>query len=812
LIKDIGFAEGPTNTGRGGALIVLLPLASIMLLFGLLVFGARQNSFTIDEPSHLTSGYAYLARGATWTIPQRGHPLLLDAWEAFPFFLGAPDVPVETLNGWDQDYLAYIEAFSPFMTEDLQRTAFVTRIPAILLALLLAAVVFRWGLDLGRQAVGLLALGTMIFDPTLLAHGRLATNDVGVTALGTLGLFVIYRWSRVPTWTKAAVAGGMLGLTMLAKGSGVLWFASGLAWAAWMGWRQRRFHPSMWKQVLLIGLLPALLLWGMYGFALGRVSGWSAVPVPAPEHWEGILFQAEHEDKPVVYALGEWRATGWLPFFPLAFLIKNPVPLLIGVLVGLAAALRSSWWRRLQVLGLFSALYLAVAIVLGPNLGYRHMMPIHPLLYLLIAGGIVWTWSRYRRIGRVAIVALILWYILGTMRIYPDNIAYFNEVVGGPTQGWRYLEGSNTDWGQAWEALRRFKEERSLTFSYSGTEGYARTAPYDLWDKPLPPLNYVSEPLFRPWLFPEPGDYVISANTLSGSFLVDPDNFAWFRYREPDAQIAHTLFYYHVDAAAAPTWLAQCADPVVPLGEDAVAEGFGRIDLRTVAFDCSQMWIYPRSGAARGVYALHGALLQPADLRQHLHLAPVRPVDSFVARHLDDMPQSFRQWENQSLPAFVLYEWPGGQSLVPTPSLSEARSASADVPPTALAGAPVQSAPVSMNGPLEFLGINTYREQETLEVETWWQVTEEQIVRPLSIMAHLLDADGSVLGVADGLGISPLDLTSGDVIVQRHRFPLPDDTEVWLRTGAYWLDSGERWAVEDSPGADAIFLPLAELD
>ena len=791
---------------------LFLALILILLLFVLLAFGARQNSFTIDEPSHLTAGYAFLARGATWTVPQRGHPLLVDAWEAFPFFLGAPDIPVETLNGWNQDYLLYVEAFSPFVTREIERTRVVTRMPAILLTVLLAAVVFRWGADLGRRAIGLLALAIMIFDPTLLAHGRLATNDVGVTALGTLGLFLIYRWARTPTWTKAILAGVVLGLTMLAKGSGILWVAAGLGWATWMGWRQRRLRSSMWKQALLIGFLSAFLLWGMYGFAFGRIAEWPTIPVPAPEHWRGVLVQAEHEDKPMVYVLGQWRATGWLPFFPIAFLIKNPVPLLIASFFGLAASLRNRWWRQLQILGLFSVLYAVVAIVVGPNLGYRHMIPVHPLLYLLIGGGIAWAWSRYPKMGRLAIVALGIWYIVGTIRVYPDNLAYFNELVGGPTHGWRYLEGSNTDWGQGWEALRRFREDRSLAFSFSGTEGYARTAPYDLWEKPLPPLNFVSEPLFRPWLFPEPGDYVISANTLSGSFLVDPDNYAWFRHREPDATIAHTLFYYHVDAASAPAWLAQCTVPAVPLGEDAVAQGFGEIDVRTIAFDCSQTWVHPEGGDSRGVYALHGASLQSADLMQHLHLAPARPVDSFVTRHLNGIAQSFRQWDNRDLPAFALYEWKGDRTAVPVPSLSETVLAPADTQPAALAGANSSRAPVPLIGPLTFLGINTYHQQEMLEVETWWRVTGEQIVRPLSIMAHLLDTDGSILGVADGLGISPLVLTSGDVVVQRHRFPFVEGADIWLRTGAYWLDSGERWVVQGNPGADAFFVHLGQTD
>jgi hypothetical protein len=124
---------------------------------------------------------------------------------------------------------------------------------------------------------------------------------------------------------------------------------------------------------------------------------------------------------------------------------------------------------------------------------------------------------------------------------------------------------------------------------------------------------------------------------------------------------------------------------------------------------------------------------------------------------------------------------------------------------------PSLTAPVPLEGPLTFLGVAVYPEGDGLEVETWWQVTEGPISRPLSIMAHLLRGDGEVLGVADGLGVSPLILTARDVAVQRHRFPVPlEETEVWLRTGAYWLDTMERWALKDVVGVDALFVPLKE--
>jgi hypothetical protein len=786
----------------------LVGLVLLLVLFALLTFGARENSLTFDEPSHLTAGYAFLARGADWTVPLRGHPLLVNAWEALPLYLSAPDIPLETLDGWDEDYLRYVEAFSPVLTRDLEMTTATARASAILLNLLLAAVVYRWGIDLGGEWIGLLALGVMVIDPTLLAHGRLATNDVAVTALGTLGLYILLRWAQVPTLRRAVAAGVMLGLTVLTKGSGILWLGTGLGWALWAGLRRRDGRAHMPRQALVMGIIPLLMLWGAYGFSVGTVPGWPAIPVPAPQHWMGVLFQAEHLDKPFVYALGQWRVTGWPWFFPLAFLIKNPLPLLMGVLLGLGALIRErQWWGQLGILILFSSVYVLVAIGMGPNLGYRHMIPVHPLLYLLIAGGVGWIWPRVHLVGRVVIVVLGIWAVVGTMRVYPYNLAYFNELAGGPANGWRYLEGSNTDWGQGWSALREFRDERSLTYSYSGPDGYARTVSYDLWDHPLPPLHFVTEPLFRPWLFPKPGDYVISANTLSGSFLVDPDNYSWFRHHEPDAVIAQTLFYYHVDAADAPKWLAQCTLPAAPLDEEAVSGGFGATDLRSMAFDCTQSWVYPEDGATRGVYALHGDILRPATLQEHLHLAPAQPADSFTARHLEGLPQGHRQWEDQDLPAFALFEWEPAPT--PIPSLAQAVGAAAETATSALPSAPVQTAPVSLNGPLAFLGAQTYLQGDALEIETWWRAMQGPVTRPLSVMAHLLDADGTTLGVADGFGAAPWTLAPGDVVVQRHRFPLPrEGTDVWLRTGAYWLDNGERWAVTGAQGADALFMPI----
>jgi hypothetical protein len=99
-----------------------------------------------------------------------------------------------------------------------------------------------------------------------------------------------------------------------------------------------------------------------------------------------------------------------------------------------------------------------------------------------------------------------------------------------------------------------------------------------------------------------------------------------------------------------------------------------------------------------------------------------------------------------------------------------------------------------------------------VELRTFWQVKEVP-ARPLSLMGHLLGADGTPVAVADGMGFPVDQWQPGDLILQRHRLPLPADAppgEYTLATGAYWLDTMERWGimVDGKPAGDQILLSL----
>lgn len=750
----------------------------LLWLFGILIAGARQLSITVDEPFHIAVGYAILARGqeAFWILPSYGHPPLLSTLEAALLFLEKPHIPVEQLNGWQVQTTDYLEAFYPYL-RPLERTELIARVPVIWLTVLLAAITYRWGKELGNSYTGLVGMGMLCFDPTLLAHGRLATTDAGTIMWGTASLYVLWRWMKRPSLSKAALVGGLLGLTSLSKVSGLIWVGTSALLVLYAGVRDHPNRGRRMYQGLLIGLIAFLVLWAGYGFNWGPVLGLPGT-YPAPEHWNEMIVQKTSITGQPIFALGRRGVGHWWWYFPLAFLIKNPIPLQIGVLTACIVIIRKPLpLDDLIFLIFFPFLYALISVTQGMNIGYRHLLPLHISFYLLVGIGSL-SLIRSGRTWRVAAAVLSTWYILGTVSCFPFEIAYFNEWVGGSRNGHLYLADSNLDWGQGYKALYRYwKEHPGPKMKIAPFSPFSRPEDYGISDyepyPPLPPRKDSSPP--SPF-HPLPGRYAISISRLQ----VD-EAYNWFRQIEPVAEVGYSFFVYDVSHPPL-KWVSQCITPAIPLSDASITTGFGQQDLRRTEFDCTSGWIYPYGGAEPGVYGFHSALM--AERKSGLSLLPSSPIprDSFMARRLQHARLSLNmQRFTAEFPAFVLYE------MYSKPMIPAQENVRCELIP-----------PILLEGPLLFLGASVFQDRKGIEAETWWQVTEGPITRPLSIMAHLLDPAGRTLSVADGLGVSPVFWLPGDLIVQRHRLPIPPDAppgEYTLATGAYWLDTMERWPV-----------------
>ncbi len=756
-----------------------LLLALVLVHFALLLQGMDDVYPTADEPAYVAGGYVVLARGkeALDFLAQRGYPPFLATLEALGLYLEQPEIPIATLSGWPDSFHIFAEEFLT-RVEPLERTFFVARLPVVWLTVLLGAVVYRWAKSLWGVEAGLLALTALVFDPSLLAHGRLAHTDAGIVALGTTALYALWHWGRTTTWEWAAVSGVLLGLTMLTKVSGVFWTAAAGAGALALVVRSRSSGERaryLRQGVALFGICMAVF-WAGYALTWGPVEG-LPFPVPAPAYWESIRYLSAYRGE--VFALGKrWYEELWW-YYPLSFVLKNPLLLLAGWLLGAASLLRRPNSRpATPTFWLFPILYTLIAMTQGMNIGYRHMLPVHPYLHLALGGGLS-VWVRVgRRWRKTALLAGCAAYAAGTLILFPQELSYFNLLAGGPEEGYRYLADSNVDWGQT---------PPGVVAGYVKDHPETRTRPPDT--------------LFRP----RAGKYLVKVTHLQGAGKANPYTYEWFRHQEPADALDPAMLIYEVPPFDV-DWVAQCNQPAVPLSEEVLHERTGERRLRVVEFSCTEAWIYPAGWQQAGLYAISYTLFEEAELDfPSLLYASPTPEKAFMARHLSTARLSFDKPTAGELPPFILYEASGAPHSSPPPA--EIGTAPVATHPEALRA--LESSPIVLEEGLTFLGAQRHVTGTLWELETWWYVHAETFTRPFSIMAHLTAADGNVIGMADGLGVPPLILRGGDVLVQRHIFPAPPEGQkYWLRTGAYWLDTMEQWNVSGAEGANALFVPL----
>ncbi len=788
------------NTYRRWAALVL-----VLLFFGQVMDAATQLSLTSDEGPQLTSAYAYLTTGDTLLIEYDGHPPLAKIWNALPLLL-VPDLgsPADAPSWHSPDPISLLwvtqEFYYPY--QPLERIVLPPRAMAALLGVLLLAVIHRWATDLFGVRAGLLALFVATFDPNLLAHAGLATNDLAVTLGCTTALFASWRFLRRPALRRALAAGLVLGLAQSTKlNAALLLPIMGLLFLVRMvqlhrTGRRETLPPFFWQSCALFGVA-ALALWATYGFEVRPVAG-LPLPLPAGSHlllWERVL-KATGGGHPA-FLMGEFSTEGWGYYFPVAFAIKTPLPTLLLLLAGGVALLRGQRrpWEDELALWAFTALYGIFIIYSRLNIGYRHMMPVLPLLYVGLAGRAgrmtngEWRMANGREgqgkkaNGRITNhvsrftfhvsrfthypllithYVLLAWLALGTLTLAPHYLAHFNELVGGPDEGYRYLVDSNLDWGQAFKELARYQREHNTGTILISThiEYDAALRSYGLDFAPLPPLH--AAPGVLPRRFdPASGVYALSTTTLQGILTAEPEMYDWFRQREPDAKLGHALFVYHVTETAPPAgWIAQCSVPVTPLPADVIAEGFGRDNLRQVTFDCTQSWFWPGGDATPGWMAFF----------RETALGD----DTFIQAQLETLHKSFEQKITGLQPPFVIYEATSPRIAPAFPSMDRIEI-----------------------GDLRFLGHTAHTSTTGVEIWTYWEV-QHQPAATLSVMLHLLGPDGTPLSVGDGSGVPEHQWRPGDVIVQRHRLPLPPDAPAGHytpQTGVYTLETLERHPV-----------------
>jgi len=382
-------------------------------------------------------------------------------------------------------------------------------------------------------------------------------------ALAVMTLVAVFRAAPIPRQPASLKVRGNDGRERLplklvprrrrAAAVVVIWVLGAVAvwvmiWSGY-GWRYSPFHTGAAESAILLPDVRSLqdlpadmdgswqtLLHDRDGKPLKGLAvdfiRWARTVRLLPEAYLfGLAYTLKTTRARQAYLNGEFSATGWRFYFPVAFAIKTPIPTMLLLVMGLTAlVVRRAPLGRDPVLmvgiATMTVVYGAFTIASNINIGHRHLLPIYPAVAVFAGVSATWISSR---IGRWVVVLALGWLLVANLRIHPHYLSYFNEFVGGARNGHLYLADSNIDWGQDLKRLAEYARRRpgeTIKLAYFGSGDPTKYG----FDCQM--LHYSAIPFGRPADLTS-GTYVISVTHLLGVYWLAVRDSFW---ETPDAQ------------------------------------------------------------------------------------------------------------------------------------------------------------------------------------------------------------------------------------------------------------------------------------
>lgn len=530
-------------------------LVGLMIIISFLIMShvSLQESATMDELAHIPSGYSYVKFLDYRLNPE--HPPLVKALAGFPLIFQKLNFPLQS-SSWTTDVNGQWDVGAQFLYQSGNNADQIikwARLGPMLLTLLLIIFIFIWASEIVGGWWALLPTFLFAFSPNILAHGHYVTTDIGATLGIFIATFYFVKFLLQPTAKYIIFSGLTLGIAQLMKFSTFLlipFFAFLLI--VYLIWKsknepQRGAGLQYLLKSILILVIAFILVYLVYAlFTLHYpiqkqfsdtkqiLESFAGGPDPKLESCRlnskvsltrhlrciaeiDILMTKNKILRPfaqyllglimvlqrsaggnTAYFLGEVSASGWWYYFPVVFILKEPIPSLILIALALLLAikniLRSKSYKLKAIsnyLGtdfgsfamiIFVVFYWLYSMKSNLNIGVRHIFPTLPFIYILSTDVIKNWYARQQKFGggilrmffeslkriitgslkTIFIAGLLIWFVIEVFIAYPYFLSYFNEFGNGVWGGYKYVVDSNYDWGQDLKRLEAFVEKNKI--------------------------------------------------------------------------------------------------------------------------------------------------------------------------------------------------------------------------------------------------------------------------------------------------------------------------------------------------------------
>ena len=589
----------PTISRRILTLAAVFGLLAIMEAAMLL--SVHQESQTTDEAYNLFAGYSHLTAG-DYSICPAYPPLAKDVC-ALPLLAFHPQIPPMT----EADTSSFLSGRIFLYSNRVDPMLFAARAAMTIFPLLLAMLVFLAAWEMFGVGQAFIALALIVFEPSILAHGPLATNDLALACCLFAAAYAFWRYAVNPSVGRLAVAGIAAGFTLASKHSGLIlfpilfllavvaWLTPGGAARANESGQERTNEkdeavideppkeaivippPNPGRRALRLLLALAVVtalsiatLWSFYNFRYNPTPG---IPAPSlaaslknvrsrraataidlaarahllPEAYlAGLAYFYSTNTRPT-YLLGVRYLHGVWFYFPTVLAIKLTLGFLLLLALAPFGLLRAPEGRREQVWMLVpAAVFLTASMTSNLNIGVRHILPVYPFLSVLAAAG-AWRLAKAQRAAAIVVGSLLVLHAASSLRAYPNYIPYSNELWGGPSRTYEVLTDSNADWGQGLPAAKHYLETHAATPCWLAYFGSADPGHFEL------PCTLLTSSTARVWgrtIAETPpvlqGTVLVSATEVAGQ-LWGPEElnpYGAFRTKRPVAILAGSILVY----------------------------------------------------------------------------------------------------------------------------------------------------------------------------------------------------------------------------------------------------------------------------
>lgn len=576
----------------------------LLIIFLLTFFSLENDTFTFDETAHIGAGFSYLTQKDYRLNPE--HPPLIKDLAAFPLLFLNLNFPKDHPS-WIQEnpppWWAQFDFATQFLYKsgnDPDKILFWSRLPMIFVLVFLGWFLFYSTKKFFGPQVALISLFFFSFSPTFLAHGRLITTDVGAALGVVLATFFWLKFLKNPNIKNIFLTGLIFGITMLLKFSLITlipFFGFITIVYAWL-FSEKNFSNNLLKYIakaFLVGFVGLIfIIWPVYFYHtlnfphsqqirdtefLMRTSSIpkflqdfdiflakNSILRPIGHYLLGVLLAVNRSATGhTTFFLGKISAEGWKTYFPIVYLIKEPLAFHILTIISLIFVVflikKPFWQNTFQRIKnwiknhfveftflTFLIIYWLTSLTAKLNIGVRHLLPSFPFTFVLVALVLNLILKPPHLKIKYAIFSIFaFWQIISVVSIFPHFLAYFNELVGGPKNGYLYVVDSNLDWGQDLKRLKKWIEENKIDKIYLDYFGGGN------------PEYYLKEK-FQPWWgqrnpqeLPKNSFLAVSVSQLQGGRGIPVKGYNgptgyynWLNNYSPVAKIGHSIFVYFI--------------------------------------------------------------------------------------------------------------------------------------------------------------------------------------------------------------------------------------------------------------------------